>query len=351
MTNDILVETRHLTKCYSNNSGLLHNKQPASKAVDDVDLQIYRGETLGIVGESGCGKSTLGKMLVRLLTPTSGQIFWAGKPIAQYDEAFLRQKMQIIFQDPYSSLNPWMTLGELVAEPAEIHRLIPKSERDAYAKSLLEKVGLGAYDLKRYAHQFSGGQRQRICIARALSVRPTFLLCDEPVSALDVSIQSQILNLLMDLQNEMELTYAFISHSFPVIRNLADRVAVMYLGRVVELAPAEQFFDQPLHPYSHMLLSAVLIPDPKAKRTASAIIGEASEQGKAEAGGCAFFGRCSQREAICQKHIPVLQEISTGHQVACHCYAKLSLKGCSNGKTFTNLHEMPDGNCSRIDQR
>lgn len=320
---DTLIETKHLTKCYASANNLWHTDHSANKAVDDVSLAIYRGETLGIVGESGCGKSTLGKMLVRLLEPSNGQIFWEGEDITKLEEKTLRQKMQIIFQDPYSSLNPWMTLGELVTEPADIHQLITKAERETYAKSLLEKVGLGAYDLKRYPHQFSGGQRQRISIARALSVRPEFILCDEPVSALDVSIQSQILNLLMDLQNEMDLTYAFISHSFPVIRNLADRVAVMYLGRIVELAPAEQFFEQPLHPYSHMLLSAVLIPDPRVKRL-PASIGEATEQGESSAGGCAFCSRCPRRESICQHKAPMLETVGNDHQVACHCYAKMS---------------------------
>lgn len=320
---DVLIETKHLSKCYTSANSLWHTDRQTTKAVDDVSLAIYRGETLGIVGESGCGKSTLGKMLVRLLEPTSGQILWEGADITQKEERTLRQKMQIIFQDPYSSLNPWMTLGELVTEPAEIHQLITKAERETYAKNLLEKVGLGAYDLKRYPHQFSGGQRQRISIARALSVRPEFILCDEPVSALDVSIQSQILNLLMDLQKEMDLTYAFISHSFPVIRNLADRVAVMYLGRIVELAPAEQFFEQPLHPYSHMLLSAVLIPDPKVKRS-PASTGEAGEQDNAANGGCAFYSRCPRRESICKQLAPTLKMASDGHQVACHCYANLS---------------------------
>lgn len=351
MNEEVLLEARHLTKIYQKNKNWWKSGAEVLKAVDDVSIKIYRGETVGIVGESGCGKSTLGKMLVRLLEPSSGQIFFEGSEITHSTDRKLRQKMQIIFQDPYSSLNPWMTLGELVTEPAEIHQLITKAQRTEYARSLLEKVGLGAYDLKRHPHQFSGGQRQRICIARALSVQPEFILCDEPVSALDVSIQSQILNLLMDLQSEMGLTYVFISHSFPVIRNLADRVAVMYLGRIMELAPTEMFFAQPLHPYSHMLLSAVLVPDPLVQRQRSAIRGEAAEPQMAHDTGCAFFKRCPQREAHCKEEAPLLQEVETGHQVACHCYANFSAKGCSNGKTFANISEMSNGDSSRVDQR
>ena len=349
MNREVLVEARHLTKIYAHNNSWWRSEAEGLKAVDDVNIKIYRGETLGIVGESGCGKSTLGKMLVRWLEPSGGQIFFEGSELTRHTERQLRQKMQIIFQDPYSSLNPWMTLGELVTEPAEIHQLITKAQRAEYAKNLLEKVGLGAYDLKRYPHQFSGGQRQRICIARALSVRPEFILCDEPVSALDVSIQSQILNLLMDLQSEMGLTYAFISHSFPVIRNLADRVAVMYLGRIVELAPAELFFAQPLHPYSHMLLSAVLVPDPLVQRQRPAIKGEAAEPQIPHDTGCAFYQRCPQRAVRCAQEMPLLQEAEAGHLVACHCYANFSAKGCSNGKTSANISEMSNGDSSRID--
>lgn len=315
MNEAILLEAKNLTKIYPTKASRHRLVVPA---VDEVNIQIFRGETLGIVGESGCGKSTLGKMLVRLLEPSSGQIFWQGHDITRSKAQNLRQKMQIIFQDPYASLNPWMTLGDLVTEPAEIHHLITKAEKADYAKDLLAQVGLESYGLERYPHQFSGGQRQRIGIARALSVKPEFILCDEPVSALDVSIQSQILNLLLDLQEKFQLTYGFISHSFPVIRNLADRVAVMYLGRIVELAAADDFFGEPLHPYSQMLLSAVLLPDPQAKRRDMAIIGEAIGQTFRE--GCAFCKRCQKRQVICQEQKPILREVSPHHYVACHFY-------------------------------
>lgn len=321
MEHDILIEARHLTKRYEQNRGWLKKSAESVAAVDDINLTIYRGETLGVVGESGCGKSTLGRMLVRLLTPSDGQVLFQNQDITTKTEKELRayrQQMQIVFQDPYSSLNPWMTIKELITEPVLLHQIVSREQMDQYVHEMLDKVGLGTCDWNRYPHQFSGGQRQRICIARALAVKPQFVLCDEPVSALDVSIQSQIINLLMDLQEEFQLTYMFISHSFPVIRNMADRVAVMYMGRIVELAPAELFFDHPRHPYSEILLNAVLLPDPAVKRIGITDFGELTKK-SAYATGCTFYERCPRREPICRTQKPQLLEVYPQHRVACHC--------------------------------
>lgn len=316
-----LVELQNLTKVYQPRPGLLQAKSAAIVAVDDFSLSIYPGETLGVVGESGCGKSTLGKMVVRLLDATAGEVIFDGVPITKKSDKEmipLRKEMQIVFQDPYSSLNPWMSVKELVAEPLIIHQIVPKDQLDARVQLLLDRVGLGQYDSDRYPHQFSGGQRQRICIARALAVNPKFILCDEPVSALDVSIQSQIINLLMDLQKEFGLTYLFISHSFAVIRNMADRVAVMYLGRLVELSPVEAFFAGALHPYAQALLEAIPVPDPDVKRKPTEHLGEIGKS-SAVPTGCSFHPRCPHKQPICQEKAPLLKERGAGHLVACHC--------------------------------
>lgn len=320
MQKDKLIEVRHLSKTFQQKQGIFGAKEKLLPAVDDVSLTIYRGETLGVVGESGCGKSTLGKMILGLLPAESGEIYYHGEPIHGKTERqllALRQKMQIVFQDPYGALNPYMTIKELVAEPLIIHNLVPKDKLEETVREILTKVGLGQYDSSRYPHQFSGGQRQRICIARALAVSPEFIFCDEPVSALDVSIQSQIINLLMDLQKEFQLTYLFISHSFAVIRNIADRVAVMYLGRIVELAETDDFFAAPLHPYSRVLLDAVLIPDPQFKRKNITNFGEITPL-EQRLGGCAFHTRCKHSQEICRKEQPELKEITANHFCACH---------------------------------
>ena len=318
--NDILISTRLLTKQYAAPGSLFRERLSERKAVDAVSLDVKRGEVLGVVGESGCGKSTLGRMIVRLLPSTSGSIIYDGKDITDIsDTKALRRQMQIVFQDPYGSLNPWMTVYKLVAEPMEIHKLCPKSEMPGRVTSLLDKVGLSQVAFDRYPHQLSGGQRQRLCIARALSVSPEFLLCDEPVSALDVSVQSQILNLLIDLQRDMGLTYIFISHNLAVIRNIADRVAVMYLGRLVEVSPADDFFSSPAHPYSRALLDAA--PEPEigrqSRRKIVPVLGEATHTGSPSK-GCEYYPRCPRREDICTRSQPELSDLGGGHCVACH---------------------------------
>lgn len=316
-----LIEVKNLTKIYDGQKGWLGKKQLPYKAVQNVSLALYAGETLGVVGESGCGKSTLGKMMVKLLAPTEGEILFEGQNITNYNDRSmlaLRKDIQMIFQDPFGALNPWMNIGQLIAEPLEIHKIVAQAEIKQRVEYLLDKVGLGQYEYDRYPHQFSGGQRQRICIARALATKPKFILCDEPVSALDVSIQSQILNLLIDLQREFNLTYMFISHSLSVIRNIADRVAVMYLGKIVEISPVEDFFQTPLHPYARLLLEAIPIPDPDHKR--KSIIGQGEIEQQSSQSGCYFYPRCPQRQGLCQEKEPFLQEIKANHWVACHKY-------------------------------
>ena len=319
MMNGALISTQYLTKQYAAPGSFFKERLLERRAVDEVSLDIMRGEVLGLVGESGCGKSTLGRMIVRLLPSTSGKIIYnsadiTGSPVTKE----LRRQIQIVFQDPYGSLNPWMTIYKLVAEPIIIHELCPKSEISERVTSLIEKVGLSQIAINRYPHQLSGGQRQRLCIARALSVNPEFLLCDEPVSSLDVSVQSQILNLLIDLQRDMGLTYLFISHSLAVIRNIADRVAVMYLGRIVELSPADSFFDAPAHPYSQALLDAAPAPEiSHGRRRPVPVSGEASFA-SVSVRGCEYYPRCPRRAGICLDAKAELKDIGGGHSVACH---------------------------------
>jgi len=319
--NDILLSARNLTKQYPAPGNHFRERLSERRAVDDVSLDILRGEVLGLVGESGCGKSTLGRMLVKLLPPTNGNIIYDGADMTCGGfTKELRRKVQIVFQDPYGSLNPWMTVYRLVAEPILAHGLCPKSGAMERVTSLLDKVGLSQISLRRYPHQLSGGQRQRLCIARALSVSPEFLVCDEPVSALDVSVQSQILNLLIDLQHDMGLTYLFISHSLAVIRNIADRVVVMYLGKIVEISPADDFFLSPAHPYSRALLDAAPIPGIGLdKHDASAVTGEATLSG-APSCGCDYYPRCPRREDICAQVKPELKSTGGGRSVACHLF-------------------------------
>lgn len=292
------------------------------KALQDVSFSVYPGETLGIVGESGCGKSTLGKIILRLIEPTSGSarfegvdLFRAGR--AQMKE--LRRNMQIIFQDPYASLDPRMTVGGIVAEPLEILGGMTAEERRCQVLELLETVGLDAACCNRFPNEFSGGQRQRVCIARALALKPRLIVCDEPVSALDVSIQSQILNLLRRLQRERFLTYLFISHDLSVIRHISDRICVMYLGRIVEFGPTAEVYSHPLHPYTQCLLSAVLPPVPHSRVHAAAVVrGEVSAAAAQEA-GCPFRGRCPRSMERCAREMPAMADYN-GRQVCCHLY-------------------------------
>jgi oligopeptide/dipeptide ABC transporter ATP-binding protein len=295
----------------------------AVRAVEDVTLDIHPGETLGLVGESGCGKSTLGRTILRLLDPTAGTIRFDGTDLTRMSQAQLRplrRQMQIVFQDPYASLNPRMTVGAAIAEPIEIHRLAAgRAERADRVRALLAKVGLRADAAGRYPHEFSGGQRQRVGIARALAVEPRFLVCDEPISALDVSIQAQIVNLLQDLQQAEQLTYLFISHDLKIVQHIADRVAVMYLGRVVELAAASTLYRQPKHPYTQALLSAVPVADPEARRRRIVLQGDVPSP-LAPPPGCPFHPRCpvADKPRACFDQVPALRLLGNGSHAACH---------------------------------
>lgn len=320
-----LIEVKDLVKEFPIRGGVLSRQVAAVHAVSGVSFSINRGETLGLVGESGCGKSTLGRCVIRLLEPTSGSIVFDGRDITKISSEEmrkLRRRMQIIFQDPYASLNPRMTVGDILREPLQIHGLY-KHEHDKRVRKLLEVCGLRAEAVNRYPHEFSGGQRQRICIARALAVEPDFLVCDEPVSALDVSIQSQILNLMMDLQKEFKLTYLFISHDLKVVEHVSNRVAVMYLGKIVETASAKEIYAEPQHPYTQALLSAIPMPDPDLKRDRIILQGDVPSPIKPPE-GCFFHPRCRKMQSNCKEKFPSLevrQNLQANHQESPHCVA------------------------------
>jgi oligopeptide/dipeptide ABC transporter ATP-binding protein len=315
-----LLEVRDLKKYFPLRGGLFGRKQGEVRAVDGVDVTLARGETLGLVGESGCGKSTLGRSILRLIEPTAGEVAFEGGDILKLDRRELRGKrreMQIIFQDPYASLNPRMQVGDIVGEALTIHRIAAGRERRERVHELLRTVGLPPEAYHRYAHEFSGGQRQRIGIARALAVIPKLIVADEPVSALDVSIQAQILNLLLELQERFGLTYLFISHDLRVVEHVSDRVAVMYLGRIVELATRESLYKRPLHPYTQALLSAIPLPDPQRAKRRIILEGDVPSPINPPP-GCAFHTRCPYAQARCREEQPLLKEIFPGHLASCH---------------------------------
>ena len=318
----MLLEVRHLVKHFEVTAGLFGGRRGVVRAVDDVSFSIRRGETLGLVGESGCGKTTTGRCILQLETPTSGEILFEGRDLTKlgpHELRAVRRRLQVIFQDPYSSLNPRMTVGEIIAEPLSVHGIVrgAGARRDR-VRELLRQVGLLPQHAARYPHQLSGGQRQRVGIARALAMEPSLIVCDEPVSALDVSIQAQIINLLEDLQAELGLTYLFIAHDLAVVRHISDRVAVMYLGKIVELADRKTLYDDPLHPYTRALLSAVPIPDPEleARREHLVLRGEVPSPLDPPS-GCVFHPRCPLAEDRCRRVVPELREVKPGHWAAC----------------------------------
>ena len=318
-----LVEIRHLKKYFKVNDASykgLRKKKNTLRAVDDVSFDIYEGETFGLVGESGCGKTTLGKSLIFLPPPTSGKVWLEGRDLSTLSKAELREartKMQIVFQDPYSSLNARMSIGTMLQEPMLAHGIGTKQEIAERTTELLHMVGLKSFHAHRYPHEFSGGQRQRIAIARALALNPSFIVCDEPVSALDVSVQSQVLNLLTELRNRLSLTYLFISHDLSVVRHISDRIGVMYLGKIVELATEDELYRHQLHPYTRALFSAMPTPRVGVKKERIILQGDLPSPANPPS-GCAFHGRCPFARKECSEQTPVLKEVAPGHQCACH---------------------------------
>lgn len=317
-----LLQVQGLKKYFPIKRGLLRNTVGHVKAVDGVDFTLMQGETLGVVGESGCGKSTMGRSILRLLEPTAGKILFEGKDVAKYSKSTMRamrREMQLVFQDPYASLNPRYSVQRTLMEPLQIHNIGTSSSQLERVRSLLDRVGLDPDYAKRYPHEFSGGQRQRIGIARALTVNPKLIILDEPVAALDVSVQSQVLNLLEDLQEDFNLTYIFIAHDLSVVRHISDRILVMYLGHMAESAESDDLFAEPLHPYTQALLSAVPIPDPDIKRERIILEGDLPSPANPPT-GCPFHTRCPMAMDICKRETPVWKEIKPNHQVACHLY-------------------------------
>ncbi len=320
--NDNILEVSHLKKYFPIKGGLFGGVTGSVKAVDDVSFSIKRGTTMGLVGESGCGKSTTGRTILRLIEKTDGTILFNGEDVNQTDKRKMRElrtKMQIIFQDPYSSLSPRLPIGEIIGEAVKEHNLVPREQYNDYITRVMLNCGLQEYHKDRYPHEFSGGQRQRICIARALALKPEFIVCDEPVSALDVSIQAQIINLLKELQEKMNLTYLFISHDLSVVEHISDTIGVMYLGGLVETGSTDDIFGNPLHPYTKALFSAIPMPDPDVKINRTILEGDIPSPAKPPK-GCKFHTRCKECMAICKEQAPENKEIGDGHFVRCHLY-------------------------------
>jgi peptide/nickel transport system ATP-binding protein len=319
---DNILEVSHLKKYFPIKGGFFGGVTGNVKAVDDVSFSIKRGTTMGLVGESGCGKSTTGRTILGLIPKTEGTILFNGQDIGNLshkESRALRTKMQIVFQDPYSSLSPRLPIGEIIGEAVKEHGIVPKSEYDDYITQVMKNCGLQEYHKDRYPHEFSGGQRQRICIARALALKPEFIVCDEPVSALDVSIQAQIINLLKELQEKMNLTYLFISHDLSVVEHISDTVGVMYLGGLVETGETADIFDNPLHPYTKALFSAIPMPDPNVKLNRIILEGDIPSPANPPK-GCKFHTRCKQCMGICKEQDPVAKDMGNGHVVKCHLY-------------------------------
>lgn len=317
-----LVEVRNLKKYFPIKKGIFSRTIGYVKAVDGLDFTIFKGETLGLVGESGCGKSTTGRAILQLVEPTEGEVKYEGKNLVGMHTADLRRMrrdMQMVFQDPYASLDPRLTVGDIIAEPLEIHKMANGKEKSRRIDELLHVVGLSSAHAKRYGHEFSGGQRQRIGIARALALNPKLIVADEPVSALDVSIQSQVINLMQDLQEQFDLTYLFIAHDLSVVKHISNRIGVMYLGRIVELADKRELFDSPMHPYTKALLSAVPTPNPLVKKERIVLRGDVPSPANPP-GGCTFHPRCGECMEICKTVKPDFQNVN-GRYIACHLYA------------------------------
>lgn len=321
-TNDTLIEVKDLVKWFPIKSSFFRRTIGNVRAVDGISFSIKRGQTMGLVGESGCGKSTVGRTILRLLDKTSGEVYFDGKELfslSKEELRHLRPKMQIVFQDPYSSLSPRIPVGEIIGEAVREHNIVPSEEYDDYISRVMRACGLQEYHKDRYPHEFSGGQRQRICIARALALNPDFIVCDEPVSALDVSIQAQIINLLKQLQRDFGLTYLFISHDLSVVEHISDSVGVMYLGNLVESAETEELFANPLHPYTQALFSAIPVPDPDMKMNRIILKGSLPSPANPPR-GCKFHTRCEKCMELCQYAVPEAVDIKPGHMCACHLY-------------------------------
>ena len=321
---ETLLEVKNLKKYFDASSGLFGKNKKYVQAVDDVSFELKKGETLGLVGESGCGKSTTGRTIIKLYEPTEGQIIFKGQDISKLKKSEMlpfRKNMQMIFQDPYASLNTRMTVGDIIAEPLEIHGMATKAEMNDKVQQLLHDVGLNPDHAARYPHEFSGGQRQRIGIARALAVEPDFIICDEPISALDVSIQAQVVNMLEDLQKNRGLTYLFIAHDLSMVKYISDRIGVMYLGKMVEMTFSDELYKNPLHPYTQALLSAIPIPDPDIAKQSHRILLTGDVPSPIDPpSGCRFRTRCPKAMDICKEAEPQMKELAPGHFCACHLY-------------------------------